>query len=227
MFLLLLVSAFAENESNASTQEISATYRTGSIPDSWLDSFFSNGDDFTRPTIATQGFGLEWSSSKDNTSWMLYYEFIQNQTPAGYWDDLEDPLDRMDGVWIKPVDLNLHTLGFQSNYAIGIPIEVEKLDVDVLFGGGLGIGLLTGSIERWHNSVTEEAEAGTCIMPGPAFLRVEACPDDPDGSALPIPVLPVVDLSMSLRIRYDRFTSRFMFGIHNNPYFGVAVGASL
>ena len=226
MFLLLFFSAFAGDDTNA-TNEISATFRTGTIPDSWLDSVFSNGDDYARPTIATRGFGLEWSSSKDSTSWILYYEFIQNQTTAGYWDDLEEPLDRTDGVWVKPVDLSLHTIGFQSNFAVNIPIEVEKLDVDLLFGGGLGIGLLTGKIERWHNSVTDEAQGSSCAMPGPAILRVEICPDNPDASALPIPVLPVVDLSTSIRIRYDRFTSRFMFGLHNNPYFGVAVGASL
>ena len=227
MFLLLFLSSYAETDSDTSINEINATFRTGSIPDEWLDSFFSNGDP-ARPTIATQGFGLEWSSSKNRTSWMLYYEYIQNQTPAGYWDDLEDPLDRTDGVWVKPVDLNLHTLGFQSNFAIDIPIQVEKLDTDILFGGGLGIGILTGSIERWHNGVTEEAQGNNnCLPIGDAITREALCGDNPDASALPIPVLPVVDLSISARIRYDRFTSRFMFGIHNNPYIGFALGARL
>lgn len=224
MFPFLLSASFAQP-----TQDISVTYRNASLPDSWLDSFFSNGDE-KRPTIATQNFGLEYARTKEKTTWVLYYEYTQNKTGAGYWDDLEKPLDRSDGVWVKPIDVRLHTLGFQSLFDINIPIPKEKWNVDILLGGGLGIGILTGSIERWHNGATEYAENNsncTTFGLGDAMVREALCGNDPDAEGLPIPVLPVLDISTGVRVRYDRFSTKLLFGIHNLPYIGITAGYTL
>ena len=222
MLLFLSLTSWANP-----TQEINTTFRTASLPDGWFDGFFSNGDE-ARPIIKTQSFGLERSRSKNNTNWTLYYEFFQNQTTAGYWDDLEEPLDRTDGVWVKPIDVQLHTLGFQSMFEIDIPIPEERIETDLLIGGGLGIGVLTGSIERWHNGGTDYAANNSgCIPIGDAIVREALCGNDPDATELPIPVLPVLDLSIAFRVRYDRFNTRIMFGLHNLPYFGFGLGYRL
>ena len=222
MFTLFITTAFA-----TPIQDVNLTYRNASLPDGWLDSFFSNGDE-VRPTISTQSFGLEYARTKEKTTWVLYYEFIQNQTKSGYWDDLEEPLDRSDGVWVQPIDVNMHTLGFQSLFDINIPVSKENLAVDILLGGGLGVGILTGSIERWHNGSTEYAENNNNCLPfGDALVREALCGDNPDVDGLHIPVLPVLDLSTGVRFRYDRFTSKIMFGLHNLPYIGISAGYSL
>lgn len=224
MFFLFSLFSFVQAEPN---HEINVHYRNASLPDGWLDPFFSNGDE-ERPQVKTQGFGLEWAQNKDKTSWILYYELIQNKTKSGYWDDKEDPLDRTDGVWIKPIDVRLHTIGFQSLYNIDIPIPEQRVDLDALFGGGLGIGLLTGSIERWHNGANEFAQNNSnCIPIGDAIVREAICGDNPDADGLPIPVLPVFDISAGVRVRYDKFNARFLFGLHNLPYVGFSLGYAL
>ena len=222
MISLFLLSAIAEP-----IQDINVTYKNASLPDGWLDSFFSNGDE-ERPTIKTESFGLEYARTKDKTTWVLYYEYIQNKTKSGYWDDLEEPLDRSDGVWIKPIDVNMHTLGFQSIFNINIPVPQDKVTVNALIGGGLGIGILTGSIERWHNGATEYAEDNSgCVPFGDAIVREALCGNNPDVDGLPIPVLPVLDLTTGVQVRYDRFSTKIMFGLHNLPYVGFSLGYSL
>ena len=222
MIALLIMSAIAEP-----VQDINVTYKNASLPDGWLDSFFSNGDE-ERPTLKTESFGLEYARTKDKTTWVLYYEYIQNKTKSGYWDDLEEPLDRSDGVWVKPVDVNMHTLGFQSVFNINIPVQQEKLTINALIGGGLGIGILTGSIERWHNGATDYAQNNNnCVPFGDAIVREALCGNNPDVDGLPIPVLPVLDLSTGVQVRYDRFSTKIMFGIHNLPYVGFSLGYAL
>lgn len=222
MIALLILAAAAEP-----IQDINATYRNASLPDGWLDSFFSNGDE-ARPTLKTESFGLEYARTKDKTTWVLYYEYMQNKTKSGYWDDLEEPLDRSDGVWIKPVDVNMHTLGFQSLFNIDIPTPQDKLTVHALIGGGLGIGILTGSIERWHNGSTEYANNNSnCVPLGDAIVREALCGSNPDVDGLPIPVLPVLDLSAGVQVRYDNFSTKILFGLHNVPYVGFSLGYTL
>ena len=222
MIALLVLTTAAEP-----IQDINLTYRSASLPDGWLDAYFSNENE-ARPILKTQNFGLEYARTKENTTWVLYYEFIQNKTLAGYWDDLEEPLDRSDGVWISPEAVNMHTLGFQSIYNIRIPIPNDAFTIDALIGGGLGIGVLTGSIERWHNGTTDYATSNqNCDILEDAKVRSKECSNSPDVDGLPIPVLPVLDLSTGVQLRYARATTKIMFGFHNLPYVGVSVGYSL
>ena len=215
MFAPLLFSALA------GAQEINLTYRSGNLSGSWLDGFLSEHTD-----IKSQNFGIEYVRISNKTNWMFYYEFHQSQTRADFWDDIDDPEDITDGVYMDLSNISIHSIGFHSAYEIDIP--TPKVATSVLIGGGLGLGMLTGDIPRWYDGANERAQDNSgCFPIGTAEFRAELCDKDPDEDDLPIPVVPIVDLSIALRIRYDKFSGRFMMGLHNLPYFGVAIGYRL
>ena len=105
-----------------------------------------------------------------------------------------------------------------------------------LVGGGIGAGLLVGSVERWHHGTYDLAEDNTdCIVSSlglsliaPAYDRQDLCSDYPDAAGLPIPALPILDFSLGFRVHIqEKANVRLDFGIHNLPYIGLTAGALL
>ena len=220
LFLFLSMPSFAQD----TQQEINFTYRSASLPSSWLDGFLSEST-----SLKTQNFGLEYVRIRDQNNWHFYYEFQQNKTRSDFWDDIDDPEDNTDGVYIAPSDLAIHALGFQSSYEF--PIQTPTVQTSVLLGGGLGIGILTGELHRWYHDSNERAQNNSGCPSTGGFLgaetRASLCENNPDEEDLPIPVIPILDVSLGIRVTYENFSSRIMFGLHNFPYWGIALGYRL
>ena len=213
-FIALSALSFAQD----TIQEINLSYRSATLPSSWLDGFLSEST-----SIKTQNFGLEYVRITDRTNWLFYYEFQQNQTRSDFWDDIDDPQDSTDGVYIAPSSLAIHALGFQSSYEF--PIQTPTVQTSILLGGGLGIGILTGELHRWYDGSNERAQNNSgCLGIFDAETRADFCEDDPDETELPIPVIPILDVSLGIRVTYEQFSTRLMFGLHNLPYWGIALG---
>jgi len=197
------------------------------VPNGLLDGFFS-GSRYDRPTISAYSVGLEWVLKPDKTNWILYYEYMGNLMEEGYWDDIDDAEDDTDGVWLRPEGLALHSIGFNVANEIPISDKGQPIWGSFLIGGGLGVGVIMGSMERWHHGTYTLAEENfNCLSLDPAYIRKDLCPNSPDAEELPVSVLPILDFSLGFRLHiHDRANVRIDFGIHDLPYVGMAAGAS-
>ena len=247
IMLCVLTGAFAQTEPDAEPKddakkeskrlpmELNLRGRYLTVPNGLLDGFFSSNT-YDRPTVSAYAVGLEWVLKPNNTNWILYYEYMGNTTPEGYWDDIDDPVDETDGIWLRPSGLGLHALGFNVANEIRISDQSKPVWVSFLVGGGIGAGLLVGSIDRWHHGTYDLAEDNlSCItsslglsLVAPAYERQDFCSESPDASGLPIPAIPILDFSLGFRLHIqDKANVRLDFGIHNLPYIGLTAGALL
>jgi hypothetical protein len=136
----------------------------------------------------------------------------------GYWDDIEDPPNHLDGDYLVPSDgLGLVTLGGDYAYEfnlIGPEATAERFRLSFLMGAGLGIGIITGYIDRWR----PDNEGN------PSYKRYldEDNPDDQQG----IPrVFPMVDIQSGLRFTFgERTTVRLEGGLHTMLFYGTSIG---
>ena len=195
-----------------------------SVPNSVMDLWFFDSDDaganpLDRPNLRAYAVGAEWVIDKAPANWIFYGEWVGNATPAGYWDDVESsPADHSDGSWLEPDAFGMVVLG--ANYGHGIPIR-EWLDF--LFGGGLGLGFVTGEVTVWNGGGNEDVVDATCLRTSAAYERQAVCEDD--GPARVPGLVPLVDLTASARFAFtDQATVRLDAGFHNVLYVGTAFG---
>ncbi|MEC7987953.1 MAG: hypothetical protein VX278_22490 [Myxococcota bacterium] len=250
LFLSLSSVAFAQGETDPKTEsapqtsdvekksnmpmEINVRGRYLTVPDGMIDGFFSSNT-YDRPTISAYSVGLEWVLKPSSTNWIFYYEFMGNTTSEGYWDDIDDPVDETDGIWLSPNGLAVHGFGFNVANEIRLSDDSKPVWVSLLIGGGLGAGVLVGSLDRWHHGTYDLAEENvSCITTNvlsavaPGYERKDMCPDAPDASGLPISVLPILDFSFGIRVNIQKKANvRLDFGIHDLPYIGLTAGALL
>ena len=207
--------------------ELNLRGRYLSVPSAIMDAWYFDADDeganpFQRPNLRMYSFGLEYVVKPQPANLIVYYEYIGNGIDEGYWDDRESPPDHDDGDWLKPSNFGLHVIGF--NYAHEIPISDDSKNVwvSMLFGGGVGIGILSGELTVWHPGGNESI-TNNCLRDAPAFERKDTC--EPDGEIKLPGVLPVLDLTMSTKVNFaERAHARLDLGIHNTFYVGTAVG---
>jgi hypothetical protein len=150
-------------------------------------------------------------------------EYALNGVKEGYWDDVEDPPNPYDGSWLKPERLGMVLLGADGAYEV----HANKW-WSWLFGGGLGIGIVTGQMTEWEPGETDgsnehdnlDADCGTTE---PAYERATHCGDD---GPMKFPsVLPVIDINVATRFQIsDRATIRLEGGLHDMFYGGMTVG---
>ena len=207
--------------------EVNLRGRFLTVPNSIMDTWYFDSDSeganpFDRPKLRMYTFGVEYVLKPRPMNWVFYYEYIGNGIKEGYWDDVEQPADHDDGDWLKPSNFGLHVVGF--NYAHEIPIgdDTKNVWVSMLFGAGLGLGIVSGDLTTWHpggnSSITNN-----CLRDAPAFERKDTC--EPDGKVNFPGVLPILDLTMSTRVNFaERANARLDLGIHNTFYVGTAVG---
>jgi hypothetical protein len=194
-----------------------------SVPNSILDIwFFDNNDDganpFARPKVRAYTVGGEFVMKKRPANWIFYFEYLGNLMDEGYWDDVEQPSAHDDGDWIEPDGIGVLVLG--SNY--GHEIYATNW-LSFLFGGGIGIGVVTGDLTNWApGSSSDKDEA--CLTESPAYYRKDYCA--PDGAKRIPAVVPMVDISASSRVHFgDQANLRVDIGLHNMLYVGAAFGA--
>ena len=195
-----------------------------SVPNSILDIwFFDNDDDganpFARPKVRAYTVGAEFVMKKKPANWIFYFEYLGNLMNEGYWDDVEQPAAHDDGDWVQPAGLGVLAIG--SNYGHEIYATPWW---SFLFGGGVGVGVVTGNLTNWAPGNSQSASQDSCLSESPSYYRKDYCP--PDGSKRIPKVVPIVDVSASSRFHFgDQANLRVDIGLHNMLYVGTAFGA--
>ena len=195
------------------------------IPDGIMDIWFFDNDadganPYARPDATAFVAGAEFVLKKKPANWIFYFEYIGAMVQEGYWDDVEKPAAHDDGDWIRPDGFGMLAIG--ANY--GHEIHATPW-LSFLFGGGLGIGFVTGDLTSWGPGGSQQTTTeAPCRTESPAYIRKDFCPDD--GTKSVPAVLPVVDLTTSARFHFgDQANLRVDVGLHNMLYIGTAFGA--
>ena len=203
--------------------EIGFRGRYVTVPDSILDIWYFNendpgwADDAPRPDIRGYGLGLEYVVKGDSANGIFYFEWLDSTMKEGYWDDVEEPPFHGDGDYIVPSP-GLGILAFGANYAYELHFVRTaqtdgKFGLSFLVGGGLGMGFMLGTLERWGpmNGV-------------PGYVRHDLG-EAPDGDKRSPKIYPMVDINAGLRFNFgDRVVWRVEGGLHDLLYVGSSLG---
>ena len=196
------------------TQEVNLRGGWATIPASIFDIWYFDEEDNgglheERPRAHAYAIGLEYVIRTDQANGIFYFEYMPSLMDAGYWDDREDPPEYDDGDYVVPNRLSLFNIG--ANYAFEVKIQPW---VSLLFGGGLGVGIRGGSLDKWDRGLYSSATE-----------NYEANPDTPDDSYDIPKVLPVVDIQAGVRfVISEQANIRFYGGLHNLIFVGSSVG---
>jgi hypothetical protein len=206
--------------------EVGLRIRSVSVPSNIMDIWYFDDDDPDwawidgRPKIGGTAMGLEYNLIGGSSNGIFWTEFIDSRMKAGYWDDIEDDqsVDHLDGDFVSPTR-GTGMVAFGADYAYEAKL-VSTGDTDgrfglgLLVGGGLGMGVLTGRLDRW----TADDEGN------PSYKRyLDGLPPDSDQS-LPR-VYPMVDVNAGLRFNFgDRVSWRLEGGLHTLLYYGSSLG---
>jgi hypothetical protein len=213
--------------------EINVRGRYLSVPDSVLDPWVFDSDDarvpghMDRPKIRAYSLGLEYVMRNETANGIFYAEYWGPMVDDGYWDDVEEPPNTTDGDYIVLDDFGIWSLG--GDFAFEVKASPV---VSFLFGGGLGIAIMTGDFLEWNPGSNATGDPtcsegdGSLDNPtsAPAYERFAAgCGND---GAKEIPrVLPVIDMLAALRFNFsDQATFRIEGGLHNLLYLGAGMG---
>lgn len=204
-------------------------FRRLGLPDKFVDKWFYDEDEpganpFKRPSISAHVVGIEYTFKPRPMNWIIYVEYMGSELNDGYWDDVDQGTtkDHEDGDWVRAD--NFSGWFFGGNYAHEFAITPPKKDIwlNLLIGGGLGMGFIQGDLAYWHPGSNAIADR-ECYPNAPAYIRKNTC--EPDGVKAVPRVLPMVDISMGLELNFaDRATIRIDGGLHNLLYYGTAIG---
>lgn len=205
--------------------EVGLRTRRISLPRDFLDFQFTDQDsdgwpiDTDRPYINGFAYGMEFVIQSEKTAGIIWFSYWDSNMPEGYWDEVEDPPDYADGDWLRPTP-NLGLITFGGDYAYAVPMVKlsqtrQAFGMDFMVGGGLGLGLMVGQLDRWIPSDSGE----------PAYVLVEQG-EPPSDNPKKIPrVWPIVDVNLGFRFNFgDRVTLRLEGGLHTLLYYGGSLG---
>ena len=241
MWHLLLWSALSHAQSEPSTVGIQTemtsrpiTFQVGfrvrriQLPGAVLNGPFGHpgqdgwplGDD-KRPEIGFMSYGAELAISgrEGRKSALIWFSYWDSTMREGYWDDIEDPYDPLDGHWIRPSN-NYGYASVGASYAHSAPLVKSGSTNGVFELGfhsaiGLGVIVQTGTLERW-----EQANDGT-----PAYLLATNGEPANHGEAEVPKILPVLDATIGFEMVFvDRVVLRLEGGLHNVFTYGLAAG---
>ncbi len=186
------------------------------VPDSILDIWYFNGSDdngahLERPSIRAYATGLEFCVRNDTQMGAFYFDYWGNLIEGGYWDDVEDPEDYLDGDWMEPSE-NFGVVNFGINYYYDMRLAKW---FSIVVGAGLGGAYVIGDLEQWDSKGGEAA-----------YKVHQDDPDAPPDDVYRIPsVVPVVDINAGVKFHInDRASIRLEGGLHNLLYGGGALG---
>jgi hypothetical protein len=200
--------------------------RSVSVPATILDIWFFDEDDPNwayiepRPKIRGTAIGLEYGLRGKNGNGVFYAEFVDAAVDDGYWDDRELPEDHLNGDYLAPSP-GLGLVAFGADYAyeahmVRTSDTGGRIGASVLAGGGLGLGVLTGRIDRWR------------VDPqyNPSYKRyLDGLPPD-SGSNVPR-VYPMVDVNVGLRLDLgSRVLWQVEGGLHTLLYYGTSLAVA-
>jgi hypothetical protein len=215
------MSTARESKTREVTMEVGLRGRSLSVPASMLDIWFFDDDaagwSYTepRPEVTAIAYGIEFAIKKTDATGVFYFDYIDSNMRAGYWDDQDDPPDHLDGDFLVPSDnLGLAVVGADYYYDMALVMSEKTNGVfglDLLVGAGLGVGLRTGEIDQWQSD-----DYGN-----PAYERYFE--GDPSDGPKKFPkVLPILDINAGLRFSFgDRAAIRFEGGLHTMVFWGA------
>ncbi len=198
--------------------------RIVSVPRSVMDIWFYDIDNpdwayvEPRPNIIGYALGVEWVLKSNSANGIFWAEFMDSEMDAGYWDDIEEPPDHLDGDFLAPSP-GLGLVAFGSDYAYEAHLVRTRdtrgvFGLSFLMGGGLGLGIMTGRLDRW----------GPDDDGNPSYKRfLDGAPPD-ENKQLPR-VYPIIDVNSGLRFNFgDRVVFRVEGGLHTLVYYGATAG---
>lgn len=178
-----------------------------------------------RPAVRAYVSGVEYVVASKGNNGIFYAEYIGVVMGGGYWDDAENPPDYSDGSYLQPNNLGM--IAFGGNYA---HVFEASPWFGISVGGGLGLGVLTGSVTEWDPGESEDVANpdnidAECGRTDNAYRRFETgCANDGPLQGIP-GVLPIIDVTAGLRFNLsDRASIRLEGGFHDMFYGGGAVG---
>lgn len=196
----------------------------GPVLNGWLTTDESGYD---RPKVGAWAAGLEVTIDAPGAPWTFYLEYIKSTTQAGYWDDVDDPPEYDDGQWIQPSNVALITLGADVGHEFALTSADKPVWLGLVLGGGLGLGVRTGTVERWYagtNLTDDPSSDPGCLPDSPAYDRYQTCASD--GIIKAMPVVPMIDANLALKLNITEHAwLRLDGGLHTMLYGGFAVGA--
>ncbi len=210
----------------ALANEFNLRLRFVSVPRFVLDNWFVDDDspDWAyvepRPRIGGVGLGFEYVVQTPHDSGIFYVEYVDSLMKGGYWDDYDAPTDSLDGDYINP-GAGTGIVGAGVNYAYEAPLVKRdetgsRFSMGLVFGGGLGIGVLVGKLDQW----------GPDALGNPSYKRF-ADGEPPDNTRKIPRVWPLVDVNAGFRFRFgERFVLRTEGGLHTAFFAGASAGVT-
>ena len=214
---------------------VNIRYRRMWLFDAFIDPWYFDTEDYDgvgaldeaykRPSISANTFGLEFTLTPQPANFVVYAEYMAFSMPPGYWDDRESPEDHLDGDWVETSGLGMIALGANFGHEFAITDDSAETWFGLVVGGGLGLGVVTGEMQRWHPgrpSPTSTTTASACPWPQDALKR--AANPTPRASS---PRCFRCSTSPSVRVFHiaEVMTVRIDVGFHDLPYVGGAAGA--
>jgi hypothetical protein len=208
--------------------EINFRARAAGIPRSILDIWYFNETDDgwlipgeKRPRAKGYGLGIEYCVKGPAANGFFYIDYMDSTMGEGYWDDVEEPADHLDGSYIVPSKkFGLIAFGADFGYEVHMVRTIDTngaFGLSLIPGAGLGLAVVNGEMDEW---TPDDAGEGTDT----AVQNYEQ--GEPADKTVRIPkVLPMVDINLALRFNFgDRFVMRFEGGAHDVLYWGGTMG---
>lgn len=174
-----------------------------------------------RPFPRGMSYGFEFLTKFNRDTVIFYFDYVDSDMEAGYWDDREDgdnPDDPDDGDYLRPGG-NFGVVAAGVNYQADIPlVKLSKtrnaFGLDFTAGAGLGLLVLVGELERWDST-------GTSVPSYEQFDRGDDSLVDSEVGRF----WPAVDVNLGFKLNFaDKVTLRIEGGLHTLLYFGGTLG---
>lgn len=203
---------------------VNARYRYLWLPRAVLNPWYYGTEEtrLPRPNASAHVVGAEFVIEPMPTTFSFWAETWLVQLDEGYWDDIESPEDHLDGDWIRPEGVGMFALGANFGHEWVVTPDTHDAWLGFAVGGGLGLGIPWGTFMRWQPGWATEPLT-SCQPTMPSEVRQLTC--EPDQESKAPPVLPVIDLTIALKLHVlERGLLRLEGGLHNVPFVGVAAG---
>jgi hypothetical protein len=227
-------------EASKTHYEINFRGRMMSVPDSMMNIWFydEEGDDYgvglpARPKLNGYAVGLEFVVKGDSANGMFYFDYGSSLMKPGYFDDVEEPPDHLDGDYVVPTK-NFGFVAFGANVAPEVHIvRTAKTNgafgLSLLPGGGLGVGVVSGRLDTWlpchPDNYSADRYPNGCGAIGDPSPEVFASGVEAVKDKVPFRVFPMVDINLALRFNFgNRAVLRVEGGLHTLVYYGATLG---
>jgi hypothetical protein len=180
------------------------------------------------------GFGADFVRRRGNSELLLGFEYEHITPAAGVWVEKKGPTDNPNSAdYILSPDQAGESLGwFTLEFTFVNNVPINKY-VAFRYGGGAGLGILTGGLYRWDVECSGVAMPGPGCTPGDVGLngtgrtsddKSGAPESEPQKYGLP-PVFPVVNAIVGLQFKPSpKALINLEAGIRTIPFIGLSGG---